>query len=139
MNYPYNIASIGQIHPEFAQNPHIRDIRLFEGVNASAIIGTPVNPLAAADAASTVKILLGVESEGFFFSCGVHQRVCTMRTFYLFMCRELTIDLCLGSLPGVVTSEVIETARNREHVLRDTREWVYCAFEALVTVLQMRR
>lgn len=62
-----------------------------------------------------------------------------MRTFYLFMCRELTIDLCLGSLPGVVTSEVIETARNREHVLRDTREWVYCAFEALVTVLQMRR
>jgi hypothetical protein len=42
--------------------------------------------------------------------------------FYLFMCRELTIYLCLASLPGVVTNDIIETARNRAHVLRDTRE-----------------
>ena len=62
-----HIASIGQNHSGFAQNPHIQDIKGSEEVNASIIIGTPVNPLAAADAASTVKHISGAECKGVFF------------------------------------------------------------------------
>ena len=122
-----HITSIGQNHPGFAQNPHIQDIKGSEEVNASIIIGTPVNPLAAADAASTVKHISGAECEGFFFFFVESINACAFGRaprghFYLSMCRELTIYLCLASLPGVVTNDIIETARNRAHVLRDTRE-----------------
>ncbi|KAH9992625.1 hypothetical protein BJV77DRAFT_1001921 [Russula vinacea] len=76
-----HIASIGQNHSGFAQNPHIQDIKGSEEVNASIISGLRA----------------------------------PRGHFYLSMCRELTIYLCLASLPGVVTNDIIETARNRAH------------------------
>jgi hypothetical protein len=29
---------------------------------------------------------------------------------------------CLGMLPGVVTDQIVETAKNRAQILRETRE-----------------
>jgi len=50
------------MHPAFANNPNI-NTQEFQGVNASNMIGTPIDPLAATDAEGTVQILSVTKSE----------------------------------------------------------------------------
>jgi hypothetical protein len=42
------------------------------------------------------------------------------KVIFLFICPGLNI--CLGTLPGVVIGQIIETAKNHVHVLRETCE-----------------
>jgi hypothetical protein len=93
--YPYTIQSIGQIHP------HLVNIQGLQGVNASNAIGTPIDPLAVIDAENTVAFLSAVKSKCFLFS-----------TFIT--------NILLSDTPRY--NQVIETAKNRAHVLRGTRE-----------------
>ena len=108
MNYPFNIPSIGQLQPGFAQNPHIVNVQAFQGVNASVVAGTPVDPLAVVNAENTVESIREQKV-----------RTCSVTS------PGLTTSLV--GFPGVITNEVIETAKNRAHKLRETRQ-KYCEF-----------
>jgi hypothetical protein len=55
--YHLTIRSISQMHPTLADNEDVLDVRVFQGVNASKEIGSPIDPLAAQDADSTVALL----------------------------------------------------------------------------------
>lgn len=56
------------------------------------------------------------------------------------------LTYCLGFVPDVITDEIVETAKNRAHVLRDTRElfssfvvFFYNLPTFVANVLQTRR
>jgi hypothetical protein len=98
MNYPYTIRSVAQIHPALADHPHINTLPL-QGVLVSNAAGSPVNPLAIVDAEKTVEALLAANSECMFPS-------------------PCPLTYCLGLVPGVFADPIIETAKNRAHLLR---------------------
>jgi hypothetical protein len=66
MNYPYE--SVTHIHPALANNPNIANVQALQWVHASKAFGTPLDPLAVADAEHTEEVLSGAESEDFFTS-----------------------------------------------------------------------
>jgi hypothetical protein len=66
MNYPYGVPSVAHFHPALAHNPNILNVQAFQGVHASKVIGTPVDPLAVIDAESTVEVLSASKSESVF-------------------------------------------------------------------------
>lgn len=72
---------------------------MLQGLHTATVAGTAVNPRAVIDAKGTVELLAASQSN--VYSCPV--------LIYLL-------------LPGLITDPVIETARNREHVLRESRE-----------------
>lgn len=60
-------------HPEYRttparirSKPHIVNVQAFQGVNASVVAGTPVDPLAVVNAENTVEFLSGAESKNLF-------------------------------------------------------------------------
>jgi len=60
MNFPYNIPSIDDIHPDLANEDLDHDA--FQVVNVVNAIGTPINTDVVIDAESAVNLLLGARS-----------------------------------------------------------------------------
>jgi hypothetical protein len=102
--YPYNIGSIVNIHPNLAEDPAVQNNPTFDGIDASNFEGMPIHPAAANNAEGTVAVLKSVQSKCFIF----------------LYAPQLTY--CSGSYPHLITDPVLETARNRAHILRQTRE-----------------
>jgi hypothetical protein len=104
--YAFNIGSIATIHPNLAQDPAVQNNQTFAGLHTANVIG-PVDPMAAIDVERTVVALTGVRGKCFV-------------TFVCLYTPQLTYHL--ENYPGLLTEPVVETAQNRAHLLRQTRE-----------------
>lgn len=103
MNYPHNIPSIAELHPAFAADPNIFNVGALQGIHASKVAGTPIDFQAVQNAENTLELLLGLRSE----NCIHFLRAGLIHWSEFF---------------PVITDEIIETARNRIHIIRQTRK-----------------
>ena len=63
MNYPHDVPSIAQMHTGFAGHPTVQNNPALQGILASKIAGSPIDPLAVPDAEHTLGVLVGLRGE----------------------------------------------------------------------------
>ena len=68
MNYPHNIWSVADTHPDFADNPHIAGVEVFGGIHLLNAAGDELDPLALNQADNLVTVLAGAQGKCFIYS-----------------------------------------------------------------------